>query len=359
VTEREAMRRALALARKGWGRVHPNPLVGAVLLADGEPVGEAYHAEYGREHAERLAIASAGGRAPGATLVVTLEPCAHTGKQPPCTDAIIAAKVRRVVAAVADPNPLAGGGAERLRAAGLDVELGLLGTEATRQNAAFFHRIRNPSRPWVALKLATSLDYRIADRAGQSKWISGAEARAYVHALRVGFDAIAVGGRTAIHDNPLLTPRGHIEPRVAPTRVIFAGKELLPPSLAVFAFEGETVVVTSRALAPEARQHLRHAAILPADTLAEALVALRASGIGSLLVEGGGRLAGGLLSAGLVDRYHWIQSPLWLGESGVPATAGWEVAALADAERWSVVERRALGEDTLLVMDRDPCLPAS
>jgi diaminohydroxyphosphoribosylaminopyrimidine deaminase / 5-amino-6-(5-phosphoribosylamino)uracil reductase len=353
------MRRALALARQGWGRVHPNPMVGAVVLARDEPVGEGHHAGYGREHAEVVALAAAGPRARGATLVVTLEPCAHVGKQPPCVGAILAAGVRRVVVAAPDPNTLAAGGAARLRAAGVEVEVGLLGTDAWRQNAGYFHRFRTPGRPWVALKLATSLDHRIADGAGQSKWISGSAARSYAHDLRAGFDGIAVGGRTAIRDNPLLTPRGRIAPRVAPTRVVFAGRELLPPSLAVFAFEGEAVVVTSRARAPDARQHLRHAAILPADTLPEALAALRASGMTSLLVEGGGRLAGALLGQGLVDRYYWIQSPVWLGDAGVPATAGWTVASLSAAERWSVVERRALGDDTLVVLDREPCSPGS
>lgn len=359
MNELEAMRQALVLARQGWGRVHPNPMVGAVVLSGDEAVGAGYHAEYGHEHAERLAIAAAGSRARGATLVVTLEPCAHVGKQPPCVDAIISAGLRRVVAAASDPNPVAAGGAARLREAGIEVELGLLRQEAERQNAGFFHRARNPARPWVALKLATSLDHRIADGSGRSKWISGDAARGFVHALRAGFDAIAVGGRTAIRDNPLLSPRGHIAPRVTPARVIFAGDELLPPSLAVFAFEGETIVVTSRARAPDARQHLRHAAILPADTLPEALGALRGSGVGTLLVEGGGRLAGRLLRESLVDRYYWIQSPVWLGDTGVPATAGWTVAALSNAERWCVVERRALAEDTLLVLDREPCSPAS
>ena len=359
MNELEAMRRALALARQGWGRVHPNPMVGAVVLSGDELVGEGFHAEYGREHAERVALTAAGGRARGGTLVVTLEPCAHFGKQPPCVDAIIYAGVRRVVVAAGDPHPVAAGGAARLRDAGIEVELGLLRQEAEQQNAGFFHAVRSPARPWVALKLATSLDHRIADGSGGSKWISGSVARSFTHALRAGFDAIGVGGRTAIRDNPLLNPRGHITPRIPPTRVIFAGNASLPGSLAVFALEGQTVVITSKAAAADARQRLRHAAILPADTLPEALAALRGSGVGSLLVEGGGRLAGGLLREGLIDRYYWIQSPVWLGDTGVPATVGWNVAALPDAERWCVVERRPLGEDTLMVLDREPCSPVS
>ncbi len=355
------MRRALSLSRQGWGRVHPNPMVGAVVLAGEVSVGEGYHAEYGHEHAETLALRAAGSRADGATMVVTLEPCTHLGKQPPCVEAIMAAGIRRVVVAASDPNPAAAGGAGRLRAAAIAVETGLLRCFAEQQNAAFFHQFRQPSGPWVALKLATSLDDRIADGWGDSKWISGPPAQSFVHSLRAGFDAIAVGGRTALRDDPRLTARGPIVPRVTPTRVVFEGSAPLPDSLALFSRDAETIVVTSRARAADSRNRLRNsgAAILPVDTLAEALAALRGVGISSLLVEGGGRLAGALLREGLVDRYYRIQSPLWLGDAGVPAAAGWHAPALAGAGRWTVVERRPLGDDTLLVLDREPCSPAS
>ncbi|MBA3259654.1 MAG: bifunctional diaminohydroxyphosphoribosylaminopyrimidine deaminase/5-amino-6-(5-phosphoribosylamino)uracil reductase RibD, partial [Gemmatimonadales bacterium] len=175
------MVRALDLAWRGWGRVHPNPLVGATVLAGNALVGEGWHPEYGDRHAEPLALDQAGERASGATLVVTLEPCAHRGKQPPCTEAIVRAGVRRVVAALADPNPAAAGGADRLRAAGIEVEIGLLGHIAAAQNAPFLHGFREQSRPFIALKLATTLDGRIADAAGRSRWISGREAQEYVH----------------------------------------------------------------------------------------------------------------------------------------------------------------------------------
>lgn len=355
------MRRALSLARRGWGRVHPNPMVGAVVLAGEDPVGEGYHAEYGHQHAEARALSSAGSRARGATLVVTLEPCAHSGRQPPCVEAIVAAGLRRVVVAASDPNPVAAGGAGRLRAAGIEVEMGLLRCTAEQQNAAFFHQFRNPGRPWVALKLATSLDYRIADGSGESQWISGKPAQGFVHSLRAGFDAIAVGGQTALRDNPRMTARGPIEPRVPPARVVFEGTAPLPDGLAVFSRDAEAIVITSRARAADSRNRLRNtgAVILPVDTLFEALMALRSSGVASMLVEGGGRLAGGLLREGLVDRFYWIQSPLWLGDAGVSATAGWHAPSLAVAERWTVVERRPLGDDTLLVLDREPCSPAS
>ena len=363
MTEREAMRRALALARRGWGRVHPNPMVGAVVLASGGVAGEGYHAEFGQAHAEPVALAAAGAGARGSTLVVTLEPCAHQGKQPPCVEPIIAAGVARVVAAAADPNPAAGGGAARLRAAGIEVSLGLLECEARLQNAAFFHQFRKPARPWVALKLATSLDYRIADRAGRSKWLTSPAAREFVHSLRAGFDALAVGGRTAILDDPSLTVRGPIAPRVPPRRVVFEGSEPIPESLALVrsAHDQPTIVVTAHATAAPtgARLGPHGVVVMEAGTPAQALAALRRAGVGTLLVEGGGRLAGSLLRDGLVDRFYWIQSPLWLGGAGVAAVSGWELAGLAEAERWSVIERRGLGEDSLLVLERKPCSPAS
>ena len=214
--EAQAMERALSLAWRGWGRVHPNPLVGAVLLREGRIVGEGFHAEFGGPHAEAAALAIAGEAARGATAIVTLEPCAHFGKQPPCADALIAAGVRRVVFAIADPNPQASGGAERLRAAGIDVAHGVDAERAAIQNAAFLHRFRETGRPYVALKLATSIDARIADPEGRSRWISGPEAREYVHWLRAGFDAIGVGGRTAAVDDASLTVRGTVEPRRTP-----------------------------------------------------------------------------------------------------------------------------------------------
>jgi diaminohydroxyphosphoribosylaminopyrimidine deaminase / 5-amino-6-(5-phosphoribosylamino)uracil reductase len=343
------MARAIELAWRGWGRVQPNPLVGAVVLAGGDAVGEGWHAEFGERHAETAALAAAGARARGATLVCTLEPCAHQGRQPPCTEAIIEAGVRRVVAAAIDPNPVAAGGASRLREAGVEVELGLLAPEAEAQIAAFLHRQRDPSRPYVALKLATTVDGRIADANGRSRWLSSEPAREFVHWLRAGFDAIGVGGATARTDDPWLTVRGPLQPRVAPRRVVFAADGDVPSTLRLVRSARETptvAVIGPSAPAPAG------VTVLRAASLVEALAGLRGAGIGSLLVEGGGRLAGALLSAGLVDRYYWIQTPLWLGMAAVPAVAGLSTTPLADARRWRVAERRALGDDTLLVLDR-------
>lgn len=357
------MGRALELAWQGWGRVAPNPLVGAVVLQADRVVGEGFHAEYGELHAETAALRRAGEAARGATVVVTLEPCNHAGKQPPCTEELIAAGVAEVVAALPDPNPEAGGGAERLRAAGIGVSLGLRAAEAQAQNAAFLHRWREPDRPFVALKLATTLDGRIADQAGRSRWISGDEARDYVHWLRAGFDAIGVGAHTATVDDAALTVRGAVVPRRPPVRVLFSREGDVSPALGMVrsARELPTILVTEshRPTARIAELEDAGVEVLWTTSLGEGLRLLRRRGIESLLVEGGGRLAGGLLREGLVDRYYWIQSPVWLGESGIPAVAGVPGTTLVEAERWEVVERRALGQDTLLVVDREPCSPAS
>ena len=350
------MARALDLAWRGWGRVQPNPLVGAVVLQNGELVGEGWHPEFGEQHAEAVALASAGTRARGATMVVTLEPCAHQGKQPPCTEAIIRSGIRRVVTAMRDPNPVAAGGSELLREAGVEVEMGALGEAAAAQNAIFLHSIHEAGRPYVALKLATTLDGRIADGFGRSRWISGEEAREYVQWLRAGFDAIAVGGRTARIDDPSLTVRGTVQPRTPPKRVVFDSEADLGPQLTLVrsAAEIPTFVVVSNTAEPGRVKRLEGAGVtvLRADSIGRALESLRELGVGSLLVEGGGQLAGALLKSGLVDRYYWLQAPLWLGGDAVPALAGLPARPLDQAERWRVVERRALGEDTLLVLDR-------
>jgi len=355
MTEAEAMHRALELAWRGWGRVAPNPLVGCVLLRAGESVGEGWHAEYGGWHAERMALEEAGGRARGATAVVTLEPCAHSGKQPPCADALAAAGVARVVVAVADPNPEAAGGAARLRQAGIVVEMGCGAEAARHQNAAFLHRFRVPTRPWIVLKLAMSLDARIADATGRSQWISGPEAREWVHWLRAGFDALGVGGATVRADDPSLTVRGSVVPRVPPRRVVFAGHGPLPADRRILrtAAEVPTVIVAPPGRPEKASWAAAGATVLEAGSLGEAMERLGGAGVASLLVEGGGRLAGALLESGLVDRCCLIQAPLFLGAAGVPAVAGWPGSPLEQAAAWTVTERRPLGRDTLLILDRD------
>jgi len=356
------MRHALELAWRGWGRVSPNPLVGAVVLRGDETVAEGWHAEFGGPHAELAALHAAGEKARGATLVVSLEPCAHHGKTPPCTDAIRAAGVRRVVAAVRDPDAEARGGVEVLKRAGIETQIGPLTEEAAALNAPFLFTREQTDRPFVALKLATSIDGRIADAGGRSQWISGPEARDHVHWLRAGFDAIAVGGTTALMDNPQLTARG-LTPRKPPVRIVFDRRAML--NLGVSLVQTAREVPTWVMASPEAP--ISNVSVLEGngvrvfrpETLAQAFAQLRLAGIQSLLCEGGGALGAKLLAEGLVDRLYWVQSPVWLGEGAVAAFAGIPASPLADAPRWVVVERRPLGSDTLLVLDRRLCLPES
>lgn len=366
MTERDAMRRAVALAMRGWGRVAPNPLVGAVLLRDGALISEGWHAEFGGPHAEAAALAAVEPDvARGSTCVVTLEPCAHRGKTPPCADALVAAGVARVVVGVPDPTPAAGGGIERLRAAGIDVEVGVEAESAAAAAAGFLWAATRPDRPFVALKLATSLDGFIADAAGRSQWISGDDARAHVQWLRAGFDALAVGRGTVEADDPALTVRGALTPRVAPRRVLFAGRgavrrewRMLTPRSGG---EGAALVLVHGDAAAAARRTLEgtEVAVVPANDLDEGLRALRSAGVTSVLVEGGGVLAGALLESDLVDRLYWVQAPIWLGRGRPAFGDARRAVALGDACAWTVTERRALGRDTLLVVDRELCLPAS
>ncbi len=353
---RAAMERAMELAWSGWGRVGPNPMVGAVVVRDGAVVGEGYHEAFGGPHGEVLALVAAGARARGADLVVTLEPCAHHGKTPPCVDAILAAGIKRVVFAAADADPVARGGADVLRRAGVEVQGGLLEAEARAQNAAFFHRFAGLDRPFVAVKLAVSLDGRIADARGRSRWVSGPEAREWVQWLRAGFDAVAVGAGTARADDPELTVRGAVTPARPPLRVVVSRRAALPPESRLVRSARETP--TLALVGPEAPEAARAAlaaagvAVAEAAGPAEALVVLGRRGIGAVLVEGGGVLAGALVEADLVDRLYLVVAPLLLGEGGVPAFAGLAARELERAARWRPVERRPLGADTLLVLDR-------
>ena len=329
------MSRALSLALRGWGRVAPNPLVGCVLLQDGEAIAEGWHPEYGDVHAERMALDQAGPRARGATAVVTLEPCAHQGKQPPCADALIAAGVARVVIAAADPNPAAGGGAARLRAAGIAVEVGLMEREARRLNAPFFHRFSDPERPWIALKLATSTDGMIAPAGRSRLQLSGPEAQAWVHELRAGFDAIAVGGATAAIDDPLLTVRGAVTPRVPPLRIVLAGDTPLPPHLKLLTDGGPRTIVATGHDLPGTLKRLR-----------------QEEGVTSMLVEGGAKLAAAMVAAGVVDRYYWIQTPKPLGPDGIPGHPWLGAGRGRTSGGWVSIGHKSLGHDILHAMER-------
>lgn len=352
------IRRAITLAANGWGRVAPNPLVGCVVVRDGEVVGEGWHTEYGQPHAEVEALRAAGDGARAATAYVSLEPCSHWGKTPPCTDALVAAGVRRVVFGGFDPNPKARGGAEVLRAAGIDVLGGLEEAAVRDQNAAFFHA-HSPAgaeRPFVALKLAMSLDARIADRAGNSVWITGEEARAEVHRLRAGHDAIAAGIGTVLADDPRLTVRGAVEPRVPPVRIVFDRALRLPlESTLVRSAREVPVWAVCDPDRPDARRHPLEDAgvsIHAASGLADQLRALREAGVRSMFVEGGAGLASALLAEDVVDRMYLFYAPVLIGPDGASAFSGVPSPPLADAPRWRRVDTHSFGADTLITLAR-------
>jgi diaminohydroxyphosphoribosylaminopyrimidine deaminase / 5-amino-6-(5-phosphoribosylamino)uracil reductase len=345
------MRRALAQARRGWGQTAPNPLVGAVIVRDGRVVGEGYHGSYGAPHAEVEALRAAGGDAAGATVYVTLEPCAHMGKTPPCTNALIAARVARVVAAVGEPNPKAAGGADQLRAAGIPVDIGVEEGAARELNAAFFHSFASP-RPWVTLKLALSLDSAIADAGGVSHWITGEESRRAVHEMRAGHDAIAVGIGTVLSDDPLLTVRDAPPPRVPPTRVVFDRSARLPLQSALVRTAREVPTIVMAGAPERGRVAALEAAgvrVLCAASLPDALLSLRAAGVRALLVEGGARLAGAALGTGSVDRLVIFRAPVVLGAGALGAFAFVPPMEVERAVRWRTLERRAIGADTMTV----------
>lgn len=352
------MRRAIALAANGWGRVAPNPMVGCVIVRDGEVVGEGWHTEYGRPHAEPEALRAAGAQARGATAYVSLEPCSHWGKTPPCTDALIAAGVRRVVFGGFDPNPKASGGASVLRAAGIDAVGGVEEQAVRDQNAVFFHA-HSPlgaERPFITLKLAMSLDARVADRDGRSVWITGEESRAEVHRLRAGFDAVAVGIGTALADDPQLTARGPVAPRVPPARVVFDRALRLPLESALVRTASEVPTwVIAAPNAPDGRRRALEQAgvkIVIGESLPEQLRALRDAGLRSMFVEGGSVLASALLSADAVDRMYLFYAPLLIGPEGMAPFGGIASPPLGDAVRWRRIGTQAFGADTMVTLAR-------
>ncbi len=353
------MRRAIELAWRGWGRVAPNPMVGCVIVRDnGQVVGEGWHTEYGRPHAEVEALRAAGDAARGCTAYVSLEPCSHWGKTPPCSDALIAAGVRRVVFGGFDPNPKASGGASVLRAAGIEAVGGVEMDAVRDQNAVFFHA-HGPSgaaRPFVALKLAMSLDARIADRDGRSVWITGEDARAETHRLRAGYDAVAVGIGTALADDPRLTVRGVVEPRVPPVRIVFDRALRLPPDSKLVRSAREIPVwaVCEPDAPAERRQALEEAGvtIITASGLADQLRAIREAGVRSMFVEGGAVLASALLTADVVDRMYLFYAPVLIGPKGMAPFGGLPSPALTDAARWRHVGTQAFGADTLVTLGR-------
>jgi len=350
------MRRALELARRGWGRVSPNPMVGAVIVRDGAVIGEGWHSEYGEAHAEVEALRAAGGDAYGSTMYVTLEPCSHFGKTPPCTEALLASGVSRLVYASGDPDPVAGGGAERLRAHGIDVLAGVEEDAARDLNAPFFHRFlkRGVPRPWLELKLALSLDARIADEEGRSAWITGAEARSEVHRIRAGHDAIGVGIGTVLADDPLLTIRGPVEPRLPPARIVFDRRLRIPPVSRLLSTIAEAPlwIVHGPEAPPAVAESLQRAGVqlISASTLQIAMAKLVERGVGSLFCEGGAEFASTLLRENVVDRLTLFYAPVLLGPKGRSPFATIPSSRIDEVLRWRTLHRAAFGADTMITL---------
>jgi diaminohydroxyphosphoribosylaminopyrimidine deaminase/5-amino-6-(5-phosphoribosylamino)uracil reductase len=346
------MRRALALAEQGRGRTSPNPVVGAVLVRDGTIVGEGFHERYGGPHAEVMALRAAGEQARGATLYVTLEPCCHVGLTGPCTEAILAAGVRRVVAATIDPNALVSGkGIALLRAAGVEVEVGLLEPEAREQNR-FYLRWITTGLPFVGLKWAMSADGRIATRTGDAKYLTGETARALVHRLRAEWDAVLVGVGTVATDDPELTVR-LVEGR-NPLRVVLDSRLRTPPTARLLKAPGSTLVVGALPLDAEKARALEAAGAevvgVPAfEGRVDIRSLLRLLGnrrLTSVLVEGGAEVHASFFRAGAVDEVHGFVAPLVIGGREAPGPVGGAGAALlAQAARLALVRQERLGDD--------------
>jgi diaminohydroxyphosphoribosylaminopyrimidine deaminase/5-amino-6-(5-phosphoribosylamino)uracil reductase len=356
------MRRALELAERGIGLVSPNPLVGAVVVRDGQVLGEGWHEGPGRPHAEIVAIDAAGDRARGATLFTTLEPCSHFGRTPPCAPRIAEAGIRRVVAAIGDPNPMVDGeGFTALRGAGVEVESGRLAGEALRQNRPYLKHVRT-GLPYVTLKMAASLDGKVAARDGSSRWITGEAARAEVHGMRAAADAIMVGAGTAMRDDPVLTVRDRSSLGRPKLRVVVDGAGVVPETGRVFTDDRAPTLVATTERAPETRRRAW------ADAGAEVLVLgdpgtahtpldrlfeiLGKRDLQHVLLEGGPTLAWAAADAGLVDRVVVFLAPVLLGGAAAPGILMGEGRPnVIDALRLQIVDVDRVGDDIKVVAD--------
>jgi diaminohydroxyphosphoribosylaminopyrimidine deaminase/5-amino-6-(5-phosphoribosylamino)uracil reductase len=346
------MRRALALAQQGWGQTAPNPMVGAVVVRDGTVVGEGYHARYGEAHAEVVALKAAGDRARGSTMYVTLEPCNHFGRTPPCTESILEARVQRVVIAAADPTALAGGGARHLADYGVQVDFSVEEPAALELNAPFFFTAANAKRPWVTLKLALSSDDKMNDPSGERRWISNELSRNEVQRLRANVDAIAVGLGTVRADDPQLTARGKIRPRIAPMRVVFDRNAETPIDAVLVRTAKQTPTVIFAHHPPVARLAALHNAgvdVFEAEDLPSALEALRGFEVHHLMVEGGARVARDFLRQDMVDRLIIFQSPVTLGGDALSPFEGLPGSYRETLAKKPIVRRAEFGEDVMTV----------
>jgi diaminohydroxyphosphoribosylaminopyrimidine deaminase / 5-amino-6-(5-phosphoribosylamino)uracil reductase len=361
--DRFAMQRALALAARGLTTTQPNPRVGCVIAQHGRIIGEGWHEHAGEAHAEVLALRAAGGQAAGATAYVTLEPCSHHGRTPPCTDALIQARVARVVYAVADPNPLVNGqGDAALRAAGITVDPGLMEQEAAELNVGFIQRMRT-GRPWVRVKLAMSLDGRTALESGLSRWITGTAAREDVHRWRARSSAIMTGVSTVLADDPRLNvrlPECGISDDRQPLRVVLDGALRTPPQARLFTTAGEVLILTA-VPATDPRWEPRCAALAALgariETLPAAADGLALPGVlerlgelevNELQVEAGATLAGELLRQRLADELLLYVAPKLLGPHGRPLVNLPRLQTLEEAPGFELVEAQRVGSDVRL-----------
>ncbi|XOY56447.1 MAG: bifunctional diaminohydroxyphosphoribosylaminopyrimidine deaminase/5-amino-6-(5-phosphoribosylamino)uracil reductase RibD [Rhodobacterales bacterium] len=353
MTDARYMALALQLGRRGMGRVWPNPAVGCVIVTYGRIVGRGWTQDGGRPHAETVALAQAGEDARGATVYVTLEPCAHHGKTPPCAEALIAAGVARVVIAVGDPDPrVAGRGIAMLEQAGIVVETGLLADQARADHAGFLSRI-TAARPFVTLKLAGTLDGRIATASGESQWITGPEARRAVHMMRARHDAVLVGAGTLRADDPALSVRGLGITR-QPVRIVVSRAVKLPLTSQLAQTARQSPVWICHGAEADVADWLALGAVsLPCAVRAgqvepEAMMqALASAGITRLFCEGGGMLAASLLGAGLVDDLVVMTAGCAIGAEGTPALAAMGIGRLADAPRFALHDLARLGDDVM------------
>ena len=362
------MNQALRLAARGRGTVRPNPMVGAVVVANGSVVGSGYHKRAGGPHAEIVALRQARARSRDATLYTTLEPCCHTDKRtPPCVPEILQAGIRRVVVAMRDPNPqVAGRGIRQLRRAGVAVDVGCLGHEAATLNEVYLHWIQT-GRPFVVLKAAMTLDGKIATAIGESQWITGTKARAHVHQLRSQFDVIAVGAETVLKDDPQLTVRVSVGKRSSPgirqpVRLVFDSRLRIPFGARVLQGieQAPTFIATTNMAGHRKVERLRkmgvQVLVLPRKgtrvSLGKCLQALGNMGVTSMLVEGGGELNAGFLREGLVNRVHLYVAPALLGGQKTKGLLGGRSPRrLAETVPVSNLSIQSLGEDVFITGD--------
>ena len=358
------MKIALELAARAEGYTSPNPVVGAVVVKNGDIVGQGYHLKAGTPHAEIHALRDAGEQAGGATLYVTLEPCCHHGRTPPCTGAIIKAGIKRVVVAMTDPNPLmAGKGLDTLKRAGIQVTTGVMAAETARLNEVFIKFITT-KLPFVVLKAAVSLDGKIATVTGESQWITGPESRAYTHRLRHKYDGILVGINTVLADDPLLTTRlpesnGPEGKGIDPVRIILDSKCSIPINAKVInkLSNSRTIIATTKAARPDKIKALQCAGaevlVIPdSDGVVNIPALLKELGqqqITSLLVEGGAGVHWSFLSGNIVDKIYWFIAPLIIGGVKAPgAVGGRGIETLADAVKLEQISVRRFGADTCI-----------